>query len=438
MKEQERIPTGKVRRATKFVGTGAKVGVNYLKHYIKGGSKEELDRENAEDIFNTLSELKGSALKMAQILSMDQHILPEAYTQKFVMAQYSAPPLSLPLVVKTFRDAFGKSPFELFDAFSKNAVNAASMGQVHSATYKGKKVAVKIQYPGVADSVVSDLNLVKPFATKLVGMKGADVDQYFDEVKERLLEETNYRLELQRSVAMTEKLSELDGVHFPGYYPEVSSDKIIVMDWLSGKHLTEFLKTNPNQEVRNALGQRLWDFYNLQINKLRAVHADPHPGNFLFNESGELGVLDFGCVKEFDQEFYDSFFALLLKDTTQDEATLEERLKKLDMIFDDDSEQERAFFMSNLKTSIELISEPFHNEVFDFGDKEFIGRIYEFGESMSKAPELRKTKKARGPKDALFINRTFFGLYNILHELGSTVKVNWDYAPSNGTAVLSH
>lgn len=430
MNEQERIPTGKVRRASKFVGTGAKVGINYLKHYIKGGSKEELDRTNAEDIFNTLSELKGSALKMAQILSMDQHVLPQAYTQKFVMAQYSAPPLSLPLVVKTFREAFGKSPFELFDEFSKNAINAASMGQVHSAVYKGKKVAVKIQYPGVADSVVSDLNLVKPFATKLVGMKGADVDQYFDEVKERLLEETNYRLELERSVEMSGKLSALEGVHFPSYYPEVSADKIIVMDWLEGKHLTEFLETNPSQEVRNALGQKLWDFYNCQINNLRAVHADPHPGNFLLNENGDLGVLDFGCVKEFDQEFYDSFFVLLLKETTESERTLEDRLKKLDMIFDDDSESERAFFMTNLKTSIELISEPFHNEVFDFGNKDFIQRIYEFGESMGKAPELRKTKRARGPKDALFINRTFFGLYNMLHELGATVQINWDYQPT--------
>ena len=282
------------------------------------------------------------------------------------------------------------------------------MGQVHSATYKGKKVAVKIQYPGVADSVDSDLNIVKPFATKLVGMKGADVDQYFDEVRDRLIEETDYALELERSISMTEKLKGLNGVVFPKYYPEVSNNKIIVMDWLEGQHLTEFLDLNPSQEVRNEIGQKIWDFYNTQINGLRAVHADPHPGNFLFRMDGVLGVLDFGCVKEFDDEFYESFFSLLLPDTISDDGLLENRLKKLNMIFDDDSESDREFFLKNLKTSIELISRPFRHTNFDFGDQEFIHNIYEFGESMSKAPEIRKTKKARGPKDALFINRTFF------------------------------
>ena len=430
MREQDRIPTGKVKRASKFVGTGARVGMNYIKHYVSGGkNREELDRANAEDIFNTLSELKGSALKMAQILSMDQHVLPEAYTKKFVMAQYSAPPLSLPLVVKTFREAFGKSPFEIFKDFSKNAINAASMGQVHSAVYNGTKVAVKVQYPGVADSVESDLNMVKPFATKLVGVKGADVDQYFDEVKERLLEETDYELELKRSMEMAERLKKLEGIYFANYYPEVSSRRIITMDWLEGKHLREFMADKPDQETRNALGQKLWDFYNVQINELKAVHADPHPGNFLFNMNGSLGILDFGCVKEFDDDFYQAFFSLLLKDTTENDDILEQRLKRLDMIFDDDSERERSFFLENLKTSIKLTAEPFRNTVFNFGDKDFINRIYEFGESMGKSPELRKTKKARGPKDALFINRTFFGLYNMLHELGATVKVNWDFKP---------
>lgn len=430
MKEQERIPVGKVRRASKVIGTGAKVGVNYIKHYISGGKdKKKLDQANAEDIFNTLSELKGSALKMAQILSMDQHVLPDAYAKKFVMAQYSAPPLSLPLVVKTFKESLGKSPFEIFDDFSKNAINAASMGQVHSATYKGKKVAVKIQYPGIADSVDSDLNIVKPFATRLVGVKGADVDQYFEEVRDRLLEETDYALELKRSVSMTDQLNSLIGVAFPTYYPEVSTNRILVMDWLPGDHLSDFLKTNPSQSIRDAIGQKIWDFYDAQINGLKAVHADPHPGNFLFTNEGGLGVLDFGCVKEFDDDFYHSFFSLLLPDTISNDDLLEQRLTKLDMIFDDDSEKERAFFLKNLKTSIELISRPFRHSEFDFGDKEFIQNIYEFGESMSKAPEIRKTKKARGPKDALFINRTFFGLYNILHELSANIKINWSYKP---------
>jgi predicted unusual protein kinase regulating ubiquinone biosynthesis (AarF/ABC1/UbiB family) len=165
MKEQTSIPTGKVERAGRFVATGLKVGTNYLKHYTKklidpSLSKEELHADNAEDIYDTLSNLKGGALKVAQMLSMDRGMLPKAYTDRFAMAQYSAPPLSGPLVVNTFLKTLGKPPSQLFDTFDMQASNAASIGQVHKAAKWGKELAVKIQYPGVANSVRSDLRIV--------------------------------------------------------------------------------------------------------------------------------------------------------------------------------------------------------------------------------------------------------------------------------------
>lgn len=428
MKEQDRIPTGKVKRATKFVGTGAKVGLNYLKYYAGGAKdKESLDASNAKDIYNTLSSLKGSALKFAQVLSMDQGILPEAYTKKFMMAQYSAPPLSLPLVVKTFKQELGKSPFDLFENFSKNAVNAASMGQVHSGFYKGEKVAIKVQYPGVGESVISDLNLIKPFATRMIGIKGADVEQYFSEVKDRLLEETDYGLELKRSMELSEKLSIIPGVRFPKYFPELSTSRIIAMEWLDGQHMDAFLETNPSQETRNAIGQKLWDFYNYQLHELKQLHADPHPGNFLFTEDASLGVIDFGCVKVLPEDFYQKFFSLLTNASFEDELVMKEKLMALNMIFEDDSESERQFFTDILKESIEILSRPIRSETFSFGDDKYMSQVYEFGEQMSKMPEIRKSKKARGPKDALFVNRTFFGLYNMLHQLKADVVTNWSY-----------
>ncbi|MGB5977723.1 MAG: AarF/UbiB family protein, partial [Cyclobacteriaceae bacterium] len=139
MKEQSKIPTGKVQRAARFVKTGAQIGGNYLKYYTKKAmnpemGREELDMDNAGDIYNSLSELKGSALKVAQMMAMDKNLLPGAYQQQFQMAQYSAPPLSYPLVVKTFQKYFGNSPSQIYNTFTKNAINAASMGQVHQAT----------------------------------------------------------------------------------------------------------------------------------------------------------------------------------------------------------------------------------------------------------------------------------------------------------------
>ncbi|MFN8690087.1 MAG: AarF/UbiB family protein, partial [Cyclobacteriaceae bacterium] len=202
------MPVGKVHRATKFIATGAKIGTNYLKHYGKKLvnpelSRDELHENNATDIYQSLSQLKGSALKVAQMLSMDKNLLPRAYQQQFTMAQYCAPPLSYPLVVRTFEKHFKKKPTELFDTFSPSAQNAASMGQVHKATLNGKELAVKIQYPGVADSVKSDLAMVKPIALSMFKLNPAEYDEFIGEVESRLLEEADYDLELERSQELT-------------------------------------------------------------------------------------------------------------------------------------------------------------------------------------------------------------------------------------------
>ena len=218
--EQGSIPVSKVQRAAKFISTGAKVGGNYVKHYAKkmvnpSLDREELHKDNASDIYNSLSQLKGSALKVAQMMSMDKNLLPRAYQDKFTMAQYSAPPLSYPLVVKTFQQYFQKTPEQLFDTFTRAAVNAASIGQVHQATKDGKTLAVKIQYPGVAQSVTSDLKLVKPIALRILNMNAQDLDHYMQEVEERLLEETDYHLEVQRSREISEACGDIPNLRFP-------------------------------------------------------------------------------------------------------------------------------------------------------------------------------------------------------------------------------
>jgi predicted unusual protein kinase regulating ubiquinone biosynthesis (AarF/ABC1/UbiB family) len=158
MREQESIPTTKTQRSAKFVKTGFQIGGNYIKHYSKklfnpDLDREELNEDNATDIYKSLSELKGSALKIAQMLSMDKNVLPRSYVDKFTQSQYNAPPLSGPLIVRTFTKHFGKPPEKIFDTFNTVSTHAASIGQVHEAMLNGKKLAIKIQYPGVADSI---------------------------------------------------------------------------------------------------------------------------------------------------------------------------------------------------------------------------------------------------------------------------------------------
>jgi predicted unusual protein kinase regulating ubiquinone biosynthesis (AarF/ABC1/UbiB family) len=433
MKTQNSVPTTKVARASQFVKAGVKVGGNYIKHYSKklidpSLSKEELHKDNAADIYDALSELKGSALKMAQMLSMDRGLLPVAYTDKFTMAQYSAPPLSGPLVVKTFKTYFGKSPSELFDKFDINSVNAASIGQVHQAWKNGKRLAVKVQYPGVADAVSSDLKIAKPLAVRLLNLNERDIDRYMGEVETKLLEETDYDLELKRSIEISEACAHIPGLVFPAYYPELSSKRILTMDWLDGLHLKDFLKTNPSQDVRDRIGQALWDFYDFQIHTLRQVHADPHPGNFLMRNDGTMGVIDFGCVKVIPEFYYNNYFRLINPDTLEDPVLTEEVFTNLEFLTPADSLKDRQFFTDLFKEMTLMLAEPFAVDTFDFGDDAYFSKVYAFAEGLGKVDEIKNSKVARGSQDGLYVNRTYYGLYAMLNELKArvtTTKPDW-------------
>ncbi|MEC8832640.1 MAG: AarF/UbiB family protein [Bacteroidota bacterium] len=429
MKSLDTIPTGKIERAGKLVKTGVKIGGNYVKYYGKKlvdpqTSKDTLDQDNAEDIYDGLKSLKGSALKVAQMLSMEKNLLPSAYVEKFSLSQFSVPPLSAPLVRKTFNKYLGKYPEDIFDEFEKDSVNAASIGQVHRAEKDGKKLAVKIQYPGVAESISSDLALVKPVAIKMFNLKGKDSEKYFKEVEHKLIEETNYILELEQSDEITTACSVIPNMQFPKYYRELSSERILTMDWMEGTHLGEFTRTDFDTELGNTLGQALWDFYMFQIHKLRQVHADPHPGNFLVSPNGRLIAIDFGCIKQIPEDFYVPYFELAKEENINNDQIFMEKLYELEILTPTDSEEELQFFKALFKEMLTIFTSPFHKETFDFGDEGFWNKIANLSERYSKDEQIRKMNGNRGSKHFLYINRTFFGLYNLLHDLRAKVEVN--------------
>lgn len=431
MKTLNKIPTSKIERATKLVSTGVKVGVNYAKYYgnkitkSEEEAKKQLNEDNAADIYDGLKELKGSALKVAQMLSMEKNILPNAYVEKFSLSQFSVPPLSGPLVTKTFKKYFNKAPHEVFDTFVAESVNAASIGQVHKATKDGKELAVKIQYPGVADSISTDLAMVKPIAMKMFNIKGEGSDEYFKEVEEKLLEETNYELELAQSNEIADACKHIPNLKFPKYYPAFSSDRILTMDWMDGVHLSEFTKEEQPEEISNKLGQALWDFYMYQMHVLKKVHADPHPGNFLVSKANELIVIDFGCIKEVPESFYVPYFELAKRENIDNPAFFESKLYELEILRKDDTPEEITFFKGLFYEMLSLFTQPFQQEEFDFSDAVFFGKIADLGQKYAKSTELKKMNGNRGSKHFIYINRTFFGLYNLMHDLkANKVKIN--------------
>ncbi len=431
MKTLDKIPTGKIERTGSLLKAGAKVGVNYLKYYGNKITKDEeearkiLNEDNAADIYDSLKELKGSALKVAQMLSMEKNILPVEYVEKFSLSQFSVPPLSGALVKKIFRKYFGKNPEAIFDEFSQESVNAASIGQVHKAKKGDKNLAVKIQYPGVRESISSDLKMVKPIAMKMFNIKKEGSESYFQEVEDKLFEETDYNLELKRSRLFAAACSHLPNIKFPDYYPEYSCEKIITMDWMSGIHFSEFTKKHNTQDELNAIGQTLWDFYMYQMHILKKVHADPHPGNFLISDDGRLAVIDFGCIKEIPEDFYVPYFELAKKENLKNPEVFREKLFALEILREEDTPKEKEFFATLFYELLELFTRPFNQEKFDFSDEGFFQEIADLGQRYSKISDMKGMNTNRGSRHFIYLNRTFFGLYNMMHDLkAKDVRIN--------------
>ncbi|MGV3697352.1 ABC1 kinase family protein [Flavobacterium sp.] len=428
MKRIDSIPTNKMERVAKLVTTGVKVGGNYLKYYGKkvvnpSLNKDELHEENASDIYDGLKELKGSALKVAQMLSMEKNLLPQSYVEKFSLSQFSVPPLSAPLVRKTFKSYFNRYPEELFDEFSADSVNAASIGQVHKARKDGRNLAVKIQYPGIRESISTDIALVKPIAIRMFNLQGTS-DEYFKEVENKLTEETDYALELAQSESVRIACSSIDHLKFPTYYPEYSCDKIITMDWMQGVHLSEFCKQERSQKRRDKVGQALWNFYMFQIHRLRKFHADPHPGNFLVDTDANLLAIDFGCMKEIPLSFYTPYFEISSPKVLNNPTLFNDKLYELEILKKSDTVKEVAFFTNLFHELLTIFTKPIHQDEFDFSEATFFDEVAALSDKFANDKQLRKMNGNRGSKHFIYVNRTFFGLYSLMFDLKAKVKIN--------------
>lgn len=274
----------------------------------------------------------------------------------------------------------------------------------------------------------SDLKLVRPFALRLLNISDKELNHYMAEVEERLLEETDYELEVRRSKEISAACSHIPHLAFPTYYEAFSCERVITMDWLEGMHIKEWLQTNPSQAARNRIGQALWDFYHHQVHELKQVHADPHPGNFIMMNNGDLGIIDFGCVKVIPADFYAGYFSLIKKELVANKEELDKIFYDLEFISDRDTAEEKAFFKAVFKEMISLIGKPFHEASFDFADDQYFDQIFALSDRVSNDKMFKKSRQARGSKHGLYVNRTYFGLYSLLNQLQAkvqTTKPEW-------------
>lgn len=417
------VPEGRLARAGIAGKTALQLGVAQLKHHAKrpflsSANEQEaraaLDDKNARLLFATLSQLRGTALKAAQMLSMEVDLLPEAYRRELEKSCHQVPPLNRVLVRKVLLDEFGEAPETLFRDFAGAAFAAASLGQVHAATlHDGTPVAVKIQYPGIHVSIDSDMTMLRQLARGMPNTRL--ILQSLEEIHARLREEVDYQHEAANTRWFGEHLN-LDGIALPTLHAGFCGKRVLTTSLIDGQHLDDWLKTGPDQASRDRAGQRLYDLFVHSVRELRCLHADPNPGNYLFHPAGHLTVLDFGCVKRISGEFAAMLPHILGAYLDDDPEALFTAYRALGMLHGEDSQR---LYEKILRPFGHWLVEPLREEAFDFArHADYSSRGKEHFQRLS---QLSQSKLNRLADEFIFFDRTLYGLCRIFERLGATV-----------------
>ena len=316
-----KAPEGPTRRALRMAAltagvTGSYVGYLAQRAFLGTESRKSklkaAHTRAARKMTTEFLTLRGPAMKLGQALSLQTGLLPDEMLAELATLQMSAPGMHASLARAQFKAAMGKDPDELFRSFEPEPFAAASLGQVHRAvTKEGDRVAVKIQYPGIRSAVANDFKWFRT-VSKAAQLSGHVPESSIAELEEQILAETDYAREADNLELFRKRLAPLDFVEVPKVYRRYSGDCVLTMDLLEGSHIDEFLRARPSQQIRDRLGENLFDLFYFQLLRLEAFHADPHWGNYLFRPDGGIGLVDFGCVKYLRPEFVATLHAVFL------------------------------------------------------------------------------------------------------------------------------
>lgn len=423
-------PKGSLARSLVGGKTAARMGGAYLKYTVGKPFLSEADRENArrqtseqsmEALFQGLCRLKGMALKMAQTLSLEMDIFPAHIRTHFERAYNDVPPMNRALTRKVLTTAYGKAPEKVFQSFEATAFAAASLGQVHRAVGAGgESLALKLQYPGIRETIRSDMRLVKAMLRPFAEYEA--LKPVFAEVETRFLEETDYFLEAENAAFFHAHL-QMDGIRVPLVHRDLCTGQVLCLSLLEGQPLNAWLRTNRDARARDALAQRLQDLFIRSLYGLHCIHADPHPGNFLVLEDSSTGLVDFGCVKRFDRPFVELYRQLPIAFNNNDNDACMSVLRQLGTIPDSaDAALERDVRETFIRYG-KWLKRIFAAERFDFGaEKDFIKE----GKAISMTMK-HIWRKLRINPDFVFLDRTRYGLLRLFERMEARVSFRNEY-----------
>ena len=418
---------GSVGRNVTVAKVGAKTGGRWAvnqarKTFASAERKDELDAEfemkTTEEVVASLGNLKGAMMKVGQMASYLDLGLPENARATLAQLQADAPPMSGELAASVVVDELGKHPSDLFAEWDPTPIASASIGQVHRAlTHDGRAVAVKVQYPGVAEAIESDLRTNDAlFGALRMMFPGIDTTTITAELRDRLSEELDYELEAKNQRYFADYFDGHPFINVPGIVDEYSSRKVMTSELVVGSPFSEVLDWS--QEERNLAAETLFRFTFGSIYRLAAFNGDPHPGNYIFHGQGRITFLDFGLVKHFDKE-----------DTALFESLITNMVLERDFVAFRKTIEDAGLLPPGQPFSDEAIGEYFSyfydfvlkDEPFTFDDEYSAAGVRAIFDTSGEDAELKKVLNV--PPSFVVLQRINLGAIALFGQLDATA--NW-------------
>ena len=413
-------------RNAKLASVAGRAGSNYAvnrakKVFASAERREELDVEfelkTAEQVAETLGQMKGALMKLGQMASYLDQGLPEHVRGALAELQQDAPPMSPELAAGMVEAELGQRPEVLFAEWDPVPIASASIGQVHRAiTQEGTAVAVKVQYPGVADAMESDLsNVHLLFAGMGQLFPGFDHKPFVEEVKERLIEELDYHNEARNQTLFADFYDGHPTIHIPRVVEQYSTGRVLCTELAEGVHWNDL--AGWTEDERNLAAETLYRFVFGSLYQLSAFNGDPHPGNYLFRPGGQITFLDFGLVKHFTAHELSHFEAMIRPMVLDpDPAKFREAIERIGLLnpgepFTDD--EVTAYFGHFYEFMIEDAPFTMTPEYASETVRRYFDQRGPYGEIM---------KTANLPPSFVIIQRINLGLYALFGELHATLN----------------
>jgi predicted unusual protein kinase regulating ubiquinone biosynthesis (AarF/ABC1/UbiB family) len=429
-----KVPSSRLARMANLGGLAGRIAGNLVtegsREWLRGNrpalSELLLTRRNLEQVADRLARMRGAAMKLGQLISMDAGtLLPAELAAVLERLRQDAVIMPAAQLVGVLEANWGADWDSRLQQFSFEPIAAASIGQVHRGrSHEGRDLAIKIQYPGVSRSIDSDIDNV----CSLLRMSGLlprdlDIDPLVAEAKHQLRLETDYRHERQEMLGYREALSAFrlrDAVQVPQVDSTLCTEQILCMDYLPGVSLNAAVARQP--QLRDAIPALLLDLFFCELFQLRRVQTDPNPANFRYSlDADRLQLLDFGAVRHFSAEFVARYAAAISAATDRQPGPLAEALEALGFFSQRHDAANRAVVLDIFIEATEPLRTP---GPYDFGQSDLAQRIHARGMAISADPDAWHTP----PADVLFLHRKMGGLFMLAAQLGTRVDVHAIFA----------